>query len=126
MTWTPEQIINLAAIIFGFLGTVVLTVGGWFFVARLNQAQTAKAKAEAEKIYQEIAHQAAEHEAKLNERILTLEKQVGELKKTNEAKETENSELRRQLAELKVQYDEQALELSGLREEVQLLRTRRK
>ncbi len=118
-TWTPEQIITLAGIIFGFLGTAVLTVIGWLFVSQKNKAETAA-------IYQDIAHQAAEKERQQNLKIETLSKEIEDLKKENKLVNAENSSLKKQFSELKVQYDEQAVELQNLREEVAVLRSKRK
>lgn len=144
MTWTPEQILEALKIVFTFLGTAIITVGGWFFVAKLNKANTEKAKAEAAAIYQDMATQAAERERQLSERLVQFEKdatvredllnkRIEELDKAlNLVKEAlvekvkENSDLQRQIAELRVQTDEQAQEIIDLREEVNTLRAKRK
>jgi len=118
-TWTPEQIITLAGIIFGFLSTAVLTVVGWLFVSQKNKAETAA-------IYQDIAHQAVEKERQQNEKIEFLTKEVEDLREENRRVNNENVKLRTQFSELKVQYDEQANELQSLREEIVVLRNKRK
>lgn len=124
--WTPEQIITLAGIIAGFLSTGLLTIAGWFFVASKNRAETGKAKAEAGLIYQQMANESAVRDAQNDKRIQDLEKNIENLKKENKLVNDENSRLRREFAELKVQYDEQAIELQNLREEIAVLRNKRK
>ncbi len=125
MTWTPEQILEALKIVFTFFGTALLTVGGWFVVSKLNKANTEKAKAEAAAIYQEMAKHAAEREVVLLQRIETLDKDLSDVKEALTQKVEENSDLQRQIAELKVQTDEQAQEINDLREEVNTLRAKR-
>lgn len=124
--WTPAQILQALGIIFTFLGTAIITVGGWIVVAKLNKANTDKAKAETSAIYQDMATQAAAREEKLVKRISDLEGQIKTMKATIEEKDKENSTLRKLVAELKVQTDEQAQEILTLREEIQTLRNKRK
>ena len=144
MTWTPELILEALKIVFTFLGTAIITVGGWFVVAKLNKANTEKATAEAAAIYQDMASQAAERERQLLERlsqsekdatvrevllvkrIEVLDKDLNLVKEALVEKVKENSDLQRQIAELKVQTDEQAQEITELREELQAFRLKRK
>ena len=124
--WTPEQIITLAGIIAGFFSTGLLTIFGWFFVASKNKAETNKAKAEAGLIYQQMANESAKRDAENDKRIHELEQKIEALQKENKFVNDENSNLRLALAELKVQYDEQAVELQNLRDEIAVLRNKRK
>lgn len=124
--WTPEQILQALGIIFTFLGTALLTIGGWVVVAKLNKANTDKAKAEAAQIYQDMANQAAERERKLLLQIEELHTEVQTMKDTIAKKDKENTKLRTEVANLRVQTDVQAQEILNLREEVQTLRLKRK
>jgi len=124
--WTPEQILQALGIIFTFLGTALLTIGGWVVVAKLNKANTDKAKAEAAQIYQDMANQAAERERKLLLQIEELHTEVQTMKDTIAEKDKENTKLRTEVANLRVQTDVQAQEILNLREEVQTLRLKRK
>lgn len=124
--WTPEQIITLAGIIFGFMSTSLLAVGGWVVVSKLNKANTAKAKAETIVIYQNMLQESAERERELVERVNSLEKDLTKVHEMLADKVKENSSLQRQLAELKVQSDEQAQQITTLTEELQTLRNKRK
>ncbi len=129
MTWTPDQIITLAQVIFGGL----LTIGGWFFVSKLNRANTEKAKAEAGTIYQKMANDAAENDRKQHEeiealktRIDSLQETVKQLTETNRKKDLRIEELN----DLSVDQEKRIQELERsnklLEEEIQTLRMKRK
>lgn len=126
MTWTPEQIITLAGIIFGFISTALITIGGWFVVSKLNKANTEKAKGEAIAIYQKMLNESAKREQEMTERIDVLQHDLEKMQELLATKTEENSRLRRELSEFKVQIDEQANEIVTLREELQALRLKKK
>jgi chromosome segregation ATPase len=126
MTWTPEQLLTLASIIFGFLGSALLAIGGWVVVSKLNKANTEKAKAETIAIYQEMLKESAHREEELTKRVNDVEQNLEKVQHALAEKIEENSNLQRQIAELKVQTDEQAQEITDLREEINTLRAKRK
>lgn len=126
MTWTPEQLLTLASIIFGFLGSALLAIGGWVVVSKLNKANTEKAKAETIAIYQEMLKESAHREEELTKRVNDVEQNLEKVQHALAKKIEENSNLQRQIAELKVQTDEQAQEITNLREEINTLRAKRK
>lgn len=126
MTWTPDQLLTLASIIFGFLGTALLAIGGWVVTTKLNKANTDKAKAETIAIYQKMLQESAEREEALTKRVNDVEKNLEKVQNALDEKIKENSNLQRQIAELKIQTDEQAQEITDLREEVNTLRAKRK
>lgn len=126
MTLTPEQLLTLASIIFGFLGSALLAIGGWVVVSKLNKANTEKAKAETIAIYQDILKESAHREEELTKRVNLLEHEIVIVQEALAGKIKENSDLQRQIAELKVQTDEQAQEITELRDEVNTLRAKRK
>lgn len=115
----------LASIIFGFLGSALLAIGGWVVTTKLNKANTEKAKAETIEIYQEILKESAHHEEELTKRVNDLEHSLEKIQGDLTEKIRENSDLQRQIAELKIQTDEQAQEITDLREEVNTLRAKR-
>ena len=126
MNWTPDQLLTLASIIFGFLGTAFLAIGGWIVTTKLNKANTDKAKAETIAIYQNMLQESAEREEALTKRVNDVEHNLIKVQDALAEKIKENSNLQRQIAELKIQTDEQAQEITDLREEVNTLRTKRK
>lgn len=126
MTWTPDQLLTLASIIFGFLGTALLAIGGWVVTTKLNKANTDKAKAETIAIYQKMLQESAEREEALTKRVNDVEQNLEKVQHALAEKIQENSELQRQIAELKVQTDVQAQEITDLREEINTLRAKRK
>lgn len=126
MTWTPDQLLTLASIIFGFLGTALLAIGGWVVTTKLNKANTDKAKAETIAIYQKMLQESAEREEQLTKRVNDVEQNLEKVQHALAEKIQENSDLQRQIAELKIQTDEQAQEITDLREEVNTLRAKRK
>lgn len=125
MTWTPDQLLMLASIIFGFLGSALLAIGGWVVTTKLNKANTEKAKAETIEIYQEMLKESAHREEELTKRVNDLEHSLEKIQGDLTEKIRENSDLQRQIAELKIQTDEQAQEITDLREEVNTLRAKR-
>jgi septal ring factor EnvC (AmiA/AmiB activator) len=126
MTWTPEQVLALASIVFGFMGTALLAIGGWVVTTKLNKANTEKAKAETIAIYQKMLQESAEREEALTKRVNDVEQNLEKVQHALAEKIEENSNLQRQIAELKVQTDEQAQEITDLREEINTLRAKRK
>ena len=126
MTWTPEQVLALASIVFGLMGTALLAIGGWVVTTKLNKANTEKAKAETITLYQEMLKESAKSEIELTKRVFLLEHEIAIVQEALAGKIRENSDLQRQIAELRVQTDEQAQEITDLREEVNTLRAKRK
>ena len=126
MTWTPEQVLALASIIFGFMDTALLAIGGWVVTTKLNKANTEKAKAETITLYQEMLKESAKSEIELTKRVFLLEHEIAIVQEALAGKIRENSDLQRQIAELRVQTDEQAQEIIDLREELNTLRAKRK
>ena len=70
--------------------------------------------------------ESAKSEIELTKRVNLLEHEIVIVQEALAGKIKENSDLQRQIAELKVQTDEQAQEITELRDEVNTLRAKRK
>lgn len=120
------QLIGVIASVFIAVGGLVLTIGGWFVVSKLNKANTDKAKAEAATIYQDMANQSAQREKELLDKVLEVQKANAELKsevkKMGEAIATKD----KIILELQTKSEAQAIEINKLQDEIHVLQLKRK
>ena len=107
------------------MGTALLAIGGWVVSTKLNKVNAEKIKAETITLYQEMLKESAQSEIELTKRVNLLEHEIVVVQEALAGKIKENSDLQRQIAELKIQTDEQAQEITDLREEVNTLRAKR-
>lgn len=126
---TVSELIQLIGVIASALiafGGLILTIGGWFVVSKLNKANAEKAKAEASAIYQDMANQAAIREKELLIKISEVEKANGklqlEVKKMAEAIAVKD----KIILELQAQSEAQATEILQLKDEIHVLQLKRK